>query len=135
MKKISFIGILSGFILSIIVFILLNLVMVLFFKHIMLNGRMDLIPTWYSLLFYVLVAISISSALGGFIATKISKRNSYLNPLIVGLFLIIYFLLLGVTNFDHEPDNMFPTWVGIAGYLIMIPSSLFGGYLHLRSQK
>jgi hypothetical protein len=61
------------------------------------------------------------SALGGYVAARVAKKEIYLNAALVGLFR----LLIGSFNFSAE----YPIWFTVGGLLLVIPVALVGAQL------
>lgn len=59
------------------------------------------------------------SALGGYVAARVAKKELYLNAGLVGVFSLLVGLLSGSQG---------PIWFNVAGYLLVIPAALYGGY-------
>lgn len=59
------------------------------------------------------------SALGGYVAARVAKKELYLNAGLVGVFSLLVGLFTGGQG---------PIWFNIAGYLLVIPAALYGGY-------
>jgi len=64
------------------------------------------------------------SALGGYVAARVAKKDVYLNAGLVGLFGV----LLGALNLSGE----YPIWFNVGGLLLVIPATLFGGEIASR---
>lgn len=81
-------------------------------KQIMQNG-------WFLIANFV-VGLS-CSALGGYVAARVAKKEIYLNAALVGLFS----LLIGSLNLSGE----YPIWFNVGGLFLVIPAALVGAQL------
>lgn len=60
------------------------------------------------------------SALGGYVAARVAKKDIYLNAGLVGVFGLFIGLLFGGGG---------PIWFNVAGFVLVIPAALYGGFL------
>ncbi|HEX7043969.1 MAG TPA: hypothetical protein VF203_05085 [Burkholderiales bacterium] len=60
------------------------------------------------------------SALGGYVAARTAGRDLYLHAGLVGLASLLLGLLAGTRG---------PIWFNVAGFLLVLPAALYGGYL------
>ena len=60
------------------------------------------------------------TALGGFVAARVAQKEIYLNAGLVGVASLLIGLFFGSDG---------PIWFNIAGFLLVIPAALYGGYL------
>ncbi len=60
------------------------------------------------------------TALGGYVAARVAKQDLYLNAGLVGVAGLLIGLLFGGGG---------PIWFNVAGYVLVIPAALYGGYL------
>ena len=65
----------------------------------------------------------LSTAVGGYIAARIAKKDQYLNASIIGLLGI----LLGVFTAGN-----YPLWFDVAAFLSTLPAALLGGHFAKR---
>ncbi len=135
MQKISYTGILFGFISSLVFLVISSLGMGFVFKTIQRTRLIDVLNFQTAILTYTLLSLMISGILGGYIATLISKNSSLKNAIIIGLAIFLYNSLGILTNLDTNDTHLYPAGVTIVSYLIVIPSALFGGYIQSRKQK
>lgn len=60
------------------------------------------------------------SALGGYVAGRVAKQEIYLNAGLIGVIDVLIAVLFGGGG---------PIWFNVAGFLLVIPAALYGGYL------
>lgn len=60
------------------------------------------------------------SALGGYVAARTAKHDLYLHAGLVGVAGLLFGLVAGGGG---------PFWFNVAGFLLVIPAALYGGYL------
>lgn len=60
------------------------------------------------------------TALGGYVAGRVAKQDIYLNAGLVGVLGVLTGLVFGTGG---------PIWFSAAGFLLVIPAALYGGYL------
>lgn len=71
------------------------------------------------LLVSLVVGLAFSS-LGGYVAARVAKQDIYLNAGLIGVFGVFTGVLFGGGG---------PIWFSVAGFLLVIPAALYGGYL------
>ena len=60
------------------------------------------------------------SVFGGYVAARVAKKEIYLNAGLVGVASLLIGLFFGGGG---------PIWFNVAGFLLVIPAALYGGYL------
>lgn len=60
------------------------------------------------------------TGLGGYVAARVARRELYLNAGLVGVISLVLGLLFGGPG---------PFWFEVAGFLLIVPAALYGGYL------
>ena len=78
--------------------------------------------------FVGLLGTTFSTALGGYVAAKLSKPNGAINALTVGLLS----LTLGIALALLAP-NLSPNWKVILGIIVTVPAAIIGGIVAFRS--
>jgi len=136
MERISFKGVILGVAADIGGTIAASTILLLIFAGHLFNEQLSpeeldatLKPITQSgefLLVSLIVGLSFS-ALGGYVAARVAKREIYLNAGLVGVVSVLIGLTMGAEA---------PPWYTIAGYVLVIPAALFGAHLadrHLMS--